>query len=236
MVDAAQARILSFALGRLAQRDAIDGDTPRAHSRGGWSQLRLQHHRAEHVDKLQRGAAAALARVFDEERPRWVLLGGRHEAVARLERQLPERVAARAQRLAELAPDHPAGDLRGAVEAALDEAERAEEAQAIGAIETLARAGGRGALGLHQVVGVLNAARVQRVLAARTLRRTVRSCVACGTIDLGTSGTCPRCGEATAALDAQEAMARAAIALDARFDLVPNGLLEEHGAAALLRF
>jgi hypothetical protein len=86
------------------------------------------------------------------------------------------------------------------------------------------------------VVEALNQARPYHVLVAERLGGTLRVCERCATVALD-GDRCVPCGGVTRELDAIEAIARAAIPIDARVHVVHDGLLDRRGgAAALLRF
>ncbi len=83
----------------------------------------------------------------------------------------------------------------------------------------------------------MNEGRPYRLLLADRLDRTLRLCQVCGVLSLDNNAECLVCGGATVAMEAGEALARAAASLAARTDIIGGGLLDRHGgAAALLRF
>jgi hypothetical protein len=178
-----------------------------------------------------------VTRLWDPK-PVRVVLGGVDEAVANLERELPPRVAARAVRVPHLTVDDPARDVVAAIEPALQRVEEEDERAVLAEIVTQAASptGGRGAVGLAQVIDALNRARPMRVLVKTPLDREVRQCGRCATLSLE-GARCAVCGEETLALDATEAIVRAAVGLGARVDVIGGALLDEvGGAAASLRF
>src|SRR5205823_14367476 len=65
LVASDEVRVFELAMGRLPPAAQLTGDVPNRHGRGGWSQLKMQHHRQWHVDTLHREAAASIARLFD---------------------------------------------------------------------------------------------------------------------------------------------------------------------------
>jgi rubrerythrin len=232
-----EVRVFELAMGRLSPAAQLAGDVPSRHGRGGWSQLKMQHHRQWHVDTLHREAAAAIARLFDQSGGMRVLLGGIDEAVANLERELPKRVAEQTLRLASLSKDDPARKVAAAAEHALREADHGEDREALALVKTLACSGGRGALGYVQVIDALNRARPMRLFVPETSDRVLQHCRQCGYLSVDSGSPCPVCGGPTHQLDAAEALVRAAVGLGARIDVVDRALLDSvGGCAAELRF
>lgn len=227
-----EVRVFELAMGRLSPAAQLSADVPKRMERGGWSQLKMQHHRQWHVDTLHREAAASITRLFDAGGPVRVLIGGIDEAVANLERELPKRVAAEALRLESLSKDDPARKVAAAAERALREADHGEIRQALAQVK-----GGRGALGYAQVIGALNQARPMRLFVPETSDRVLSHCRQCGYLSVDPMTACVVCGGATYQLDAAEALVRAAVGLGARVDVIERTLLDGvGGCAAELRF
>jgi peptide subunit release factor 1 (eRF1) len=237
LADSTAVQVYELALGRLRERERVVGDVERKTKRGGWAQLKLQHHREERGDALHRAAAASIARAFDETAPDHVLIGGRAEAAPNLLRLVPVRVRAVSLLVDELDTERPPHEILAAVEPVLEEAAIVGEQQLIAEIEGQAASSARGALGLQAVIYALNAGRPYRMLVAPTLDRPLRRCSVCGVISLDMNSECAACGGRTHLLEALEALSRAALALDARLTVAKSGILDERGgAAALLRF
>jgi peptide subunit release factor 1 (eRF1) len=237
LADARSVRIHEIGAGRLDERAVLDEPTPSHHARGGFSQLKLAHQRARKVDELHRDAADALARLFDDGRVGRVFVGGRDGAAKNLLKRLPPRVAARAIAIDEIDTHDAAAHELAVIERALAELTLADDTRTVEQATTLAASGGRGAVGVEAVVAALNQARPFHVLVADRLEQRASVCAACGLIALDDGAVCAACGGARLAVDATEAIARAALALSARVDVVANGALDgAGGAAALLRF
>jgi hypothetical protein len=232
-----EVRVYELAMGELMPASAHVGDVPSRHAQGGWSQLKMQHHRREHIDALHREAAEAIAKLFDAAGPVRVLLGGVAEVVANLERVLPKRVAAAALRLESLHKDDAAHEVVAAAQSLMHEVERAEEQQVLQRVETLALSGGRGALGMKQVVEALNQARPMRVFVPDDSDGVLSICESCRNLSLEADGACDVCGGPRHQVDAAEGLVRAALGLGAKIDVVDRSMLDAvGGAAAELRF
>lgn len=228
-------RVYEVALGGLSDPVELVGDVPKNHERGGWRQLRIQHHRDERIDKLHRDTAATIARMYDEA-PCRVVLGGLAEEVANLRRMLPDRVLERALTVGELDQHDPEHELLRSVERALLAAETEEERVLVEQIKTLAFSGGRGALGLDAVLDALNQGRPMRVLVSHRLGGRLHLCRRCHALTRDGVPGCTVCGGATDSLDSVEAIARAAIPLQARVDVVDPAMLGGQDVLAALRF
>jgi peptide subunit release factor 1 (eRF1) len=231
-----EVRVFELAMGRLSPAGQFVGELPHLGDRGGWSQLKMQHHRQWHVDTLHREAAASLTHLFDAA-PARVLLGGVDEAVANLERELPKRVAEQTLRLDSLGKDDPARKVVAAAERALRAADHGEDREALAQVKTLACSGGRGALGYAQVIDAFNRARPMRLFVPDSSDRILGHCRQCGYLSVEAQNPCVVCGGETHRLDAAEALVRAAVAVGARVDVVDRALLDSvGGCAAELRF
>jgi peptide subunit release factor 1 (eRF1) len=229
LVASDEVRVFELAMGRLTAAASHVGDVPKRHERGGWSQLKMQHHRQWHVDTLHREAATSITRMFDANGPVRVLLGGVHEAVANLEEELPKRVFDCVLRLESLAKDDPAHEVVAAAERAVLDADRGEDRAALARVKTLAASGGRGAFGFVQVLDAFNQGRPMRLFVPEKSDRVLALCGDCGFLSVQIGGPCSVCGGACLRLDAAEALVRAAVSLGARIDLADE-------VAAELRF
>jgi hypothetical protein len=232
LAHADEVRIFELGHGRLRPAGNHVSDTPTRKESGGWSQLKMQHHRQVHIDALHREAAASIARMHDAA-PARVLVGGVAEAAANLERQLPKRVQSDLIRLEHLANDDPAHELQAAAERALDDAERGETLEALDRTRTLALSGGRGALGMKAVIDALNRSRPMRLFIPQPCDGTLTICDQCHSL-AEVEGSCRLCGGTTREVDACEGLMRAALQLGARIDVVDKKQL--HEVAAELRF
>lgn len=232
----------------------LSRQVPRRHKRGGWSQLVIQHHRSEQLDRHHRQAAAELARHFDASSgngfhgPPRLFLGGRREAIANLKTHLPPRVLERAHEIPGLDPDLSDHEITERVDKALDLLLREEATAQVHLIEE--RAGsGMAARGIQAVLEALEERRVSRLFLTTDLRGKGWRCTECGAIgDLEhghngeslVAGGCPRCRTAVPPEPAElgELLVRRALTQHASIETLPatSGLDRLGAVAAELRF
>jgi hypothetical protein len=232
----------------------LSHEVPRRHKGGGWSQLVIQHHRSEQLDRHHRQAAAELARHFDASAgdafhglPR-LLLGGRREAIANLRTYLPARILERAHEVPGLDPHLPDHQLTQRVDDTLDLLLREESTALVRTLEE--RAGnGMATHGIRAVLEALEERRVARLFLTPDLQGRGWRCTECGAIgdlDRGTNGEstlaggCPRCRTAVPPEPAElgELLVRRALTQHASIETLPqtSGLGRLGEVAAELRF
>jgi hypothetical protein len=232
----------------------LSRQVPRRHKRGGWSQLVIQHHRSEQLDRHHREAAAELARHFDASTgngfhgPPRLFLGGRREAIANLKTYLPPRILERAHEIQGLDPDLPDHEITERVDGALQQLLREEATHQVHMLEE--RAGiGMAVHGIPAVLEALEERRVSRLFMTPNLAGQGWRCTECGAIgDLEHSadgeslvaGGCPRCHAAVPPEPAElgELLVRSALTQHASVETLPgtSGLDRLDAIAAELRF
>ncbi|MFH0899232.1 MAG: hypothetical protein V2A73_01255, partial [Pseudomonadota bacterium] len=103
-----EVRILELTVGGFVA-DSLEAEIPDRVQRGGWRQLRIQKHIADHIKHHHREAARDLLARYDgitalRGRPPRVVLGGREPMLAAFEHHLPDRLLAAAIRAPTLNP------------------------------------------------------------------------------------------------------------------------------------
>lgn len=241
VVETDETRIYELAMGGLAATAHLQGDVPDRVQRGGWRQLRIQKHIADHILHHHKEAARDLLARFDgisgiRGRPPRVVLGGREEMLAAFERNLPERVLARAVRVTDIDPQGPDDVILGKVRAALAQAVARHEREIVRAVEDSA-AMGRGVLGVDAVLRVINEGRVWELLLDPRFDRQGTRCVRCDLLGSERRDRCPACGGALETVHLRDELVRRAVLASAEIhEFVDRELAEHGGVAAILRY
>ena len=240
VVETDETRIFELVLGGATAAETIVGDVPPRVGGGGWRQLRIQKHIADHRLHHHRQAARDLAARFDgvaaaRGRPPRGVLGGREPALAAFERGLPERVLAQAIQAAGVAPQAPEGEVLGPVRAALAQAIAQAEQAAVAAVREATA--GRGALGLPAVLEATHEGRLRELLVSDRFDRGGIRCTRCDRLDDRPAARCPRCAGDVEPVALLDELVRHAVLAQATVRTLhdPALLAHEDGVAALLR-
>ena len=232
-------QLWTYVTSAATSHDVIAREVPNRHSRGGWSQLRWQKHVDQHARDQLKDAAAAITRRFDElGGSPFVLLGGPVGAGDALAELLPERVHVRLSRLDGIGRYDGEDRIFERALVFVSDRLRAERAQDTQLAIDASLGGGRGVVGLAQVVEAANRARIERLLVHDQLRGEGARCDECGAITARTVEVCPICDNETERVRLEDALAEAAVLLSAPVEVVHGeSQLERVGhCAALLRY
>jgi peptide subunit release factor 1 (eRF1) len=240
LVNRTVGRILRGSRDRLAELPPLIDEVHGQHDQGGWSQARYQRSVEKEVyDHLAR-VADALFGSFKRSPFDRLLVGCTEELypeiVDRLHSDLRRRLAGRLQidvrnptpeQVLEIA--HPA----------MENDEREHEEELLQRMQQGAGAGGRGAVGVEDVVGALNERRVEALLVTPDFSAEGSRCPTCGWLATDGASRCPAEGTALerlpglreGAIEAAVRQAAEVIVVRDRPDLEPFG-----GIGAVLRF
>lgn len=240
IVETDETRILEIATGGLFAHDRLEGDVPDRVQRGGWRQLRIQKHIADHIAHHHREGATDLMARFDaiaalRGRPPRVVLAGREPMLAGFERHLPERVLRRAIRATHVDPKLRTDQVLEIVRDALREAERRGHREALAAVVDAA-AIGRGAEGLKPVLDAVNQGRLRELLLDRRFDAPGVECRRCGQLlEADSRASCPFCAGPLEPVSLKDELLRRAVLASAELHLVDEAGLPD-GIAATLRY
>lgn len=216
----------------------VEGEVPRRHHAGGWSQLKLQHYRNQQVAHHHRDAARLIERFLGEREAAHVLVAGRSGAVSDLVAQLGQPVVARLRHVPGISASDPEPAVLEAFVRALGRVVREEAMERVVAVEVAAGAGGRGCFGDEAVVAATNDGRVAELLLGDGFCATGTRCARCRAIGVGVASECRACGGPLQAIELGEALIHGAVLQDAAVEILvgPSRLDLHGGVAALLRF
>ncbi len=240
MIDAKSARLFRVEFGTILEElDLTDPEMPRRHDQGGWSQLNMQRHVQDHIDRLHKEVAEIVARMIDRNQVEYVILSGQERSLANFRTQLPKKVDEKIIGTLHLDIRSSEAQALEACRAIIDTQQLLELRTRLGELEEATRSGGRGAIGVAAVIDAVNQRRLAHLFVSQNASARGWRCTACGTLGEAIPVGCPICGEAVATIELVEEFIAAAHRADAAVDFVPAGsaLLEEgNGVGALLRF
>lgn len=194
LVSRRAARIFLGDRERIAQVADLPDDVHRRHSQGGWSQARYGRSIEHDVDAHIRRACAALGELAAEDRFDRLLLGGPAEIHNRVEVQLHTELRALLAGAFEVDVERASAEEVHRRAAPLIEAdERGHELAAITLLEERRSFGDRVALGLDEVLELLNERRVETLLLAQGYAESGFCCEHCGRLST-TATPCPKDG------------------------------------------
>lgn len=244
VVETDETRILEIAMGGLLGADTVEGNVPDRVQRGGWRQLRIQKHIADHIAQHHRDAARDLMARFDavsvtRGRPPRVVLGGREPMLSAFERHLPERILRHAIRAPHIDPALATEQVLGHVREAIDQAQARSDREVLAAVADAA-AIGRGAVGVEAVLGALNEGRLRELVVDRRFSTMGTRCTRCDQLLEGQPdrGPCPACGGEVEPVALLEEIVRRAVLHAAEVRTVESDgrQLAWDGVAATLRY
>lgn len=239
IVETEEAKIIDLEVGGPTFAESIQGDVPPRVQRGGWRQLRIQKHIADHVLHHLRQAALALVGLFDEittlvGHPPAVVLCGREPMLAAFARELPERLMGSALRV-------PADPRQGVLLLAEKVRVALKEARASQALTTFAAAKnaagmGKGGLGPDNVLRLVNEGRVRELVLDPSFRAPATRCTRCDMLAVGDAEVCAFCGAQTLRVALEDELVRRSALCGAGLYLASIDELHAYGVAAVPRY
>ena len=165
------ARIFSGSPEQLDETDRIEDNVHSQHRQGGWSQARYQRSVEEDVRDHLAHTAAVVFDLFKREGFAHLLIGAPDETVGDLERSLHPYLQERVRGHVRLDVENSSVDqLRAEAARGIEEHERRRERELLDRLEHGLGAGGRAAAGVDEVLGCLEAGRVDTLLLGEGFR------------------------------------------------------------------
>lgn len=238
VVNNTDARVFLVRAAVAGDGSRVRGDVKNAVKKGGWSQKRYARRREKELDHYAADVAAALKRLYDEERFGRLVLLGTQEARRAVEENLPTALADRlvGERAVDVQDEEAV--LREAF-AVYFEGERAEERALWDRIREGYLTGGLAVVGAQRTLEAAQAARVEVALVDRALDAAGTKCRDCEHTVFGTPTTCQRCGSRDLfGVDYVNALTEALAQTGADVDFTDgfDALAEVGGVGALLRY
>lgn len=207
---------------------------------GGWSQPRYERGQEEEVHRHLKRVGDLLHRRFRRARFDHLLIGAPEGLASDVEKTLHPDVQQRlAGRLSIDVENTTRDDVLAAARPVIEQHERAAEREALDRLEQGVGAGGRGVVGLDDVLTTLNERRVETLLIEERFQMPGRVCPQCSSLFGQQMSTCPADGSETEAFDniveeaVELAVAQAADVIIARHH---DDLEQRGGIGAVLRF
>ncbi|MBI4511052.1 MAG: hypothetical protein HY698_15570 [Deltaproteobacteria bacterium] len=243
VVETDETRIFEVALSGVLAEESVEADVPDRVQRGGWRQLRIQKHIADHILHHHQQAARELCARFDgisagRGRAPRVVLGGREPMLASLERTLPERVLMRAIRSPKIDPKGSTSEVLEQVREILALAVRRTQSELIHLAKEAA-AVGRGALGVAPVIQAANAGRLWQLVVDERFQKEGSRCTRCDLLfSQSFAESCPACAGSVEAVSLRDELTRRAVLVGADVYAVDDSgeLANCEGVAATLKY
>jgi peptide subunit release factor 1 (eRF1) len=240
-VDRERARLIPLHPDGAADEVTLEGAVPGQHRRGGWAllaQSRYQRHIEAQRDRHFEAVAETLAHLAEGHGAERLVLAGEPGTLAAFRDHLPEPLARRIAGSVTGTRYEPASVLVGRAAELLVRHERDAEMAALEAVLTEAAKGGRAAAGLEPTLDATLRGAVHRLYLLAGLRRPGRTCLACGTLEIGASGPCRACGGDTKPTELIDAIVDRVIATGGTIETLDAhpGLERAEGIAARLRY
>ncbi len=240
-VDEESARLIPVLDAGPGEEIHLNSEVPGHHRRGGWAQLALGHYQ-RHIEERRgrhlEAVAEALGRVVEEHHIERIVIGGTSDSTAALRRALPAAVTARVAGVVSGRRHEPASELVARAVELIGRVNTEEVAAAVDGLLTQAAKGGHAAASLEGVLEAVQRGAVDRLYLLRTFRERGRACTTCPALQPGDVATCRICGQASIAVELDEAMVSRTIAAGGGATMVDAhaALGAVGGVAARLRF
>ena len=207
---------------------------------GGWSQARYERGQDEDVHRHLKRVADLLHRRFRRARFDHLLVGSPEEMTPEIERMLHPEVQQRLAGRLSIDVENTSGDkVLEAARGVIEEHERRAEREALDRLAQGVGAGGRGVVGLEDVLTALNERRVETLLIEERFQMPGRVCPQCRSLFAEHVETCPADGTATEAFpDVVEEAVEHAVSQSADVIVTRHhdDLEQRGGIGAVLRF
>jgi peptide chain release factor subunit 1 len=242
LISRRTARILRGTRERFAEVAGVRDDVHRRHSQGGWSQARYQRGIEHEVDEHIRGACALLFERFGRREFDRLLTAGPAELENRVKRKLHPDLRARLAGHFEIDVERATPDQAHRHAAPLIEAdEREREGAALARLREGMAPEGHAAVGLDEVLALLNERRVKTLLVAHGFTARGSVCSRCARLYAGDADLpCPVDGAARVpCADITERAVELALEQSVEVTIVrhrPRELAEHGPIAALLLY
>lgn len=245
--DADDARILSVYLSRAleAERERARGHVEEVPGRirsqpGGWSQMRFQRRKREHVRHWFRDLAGRVRRMAERERAAGIVLLGQEVNVAALREELPGSLAARVIRADTIEPHATDAEIVARVEPLVEAARESRAEKLVDEVYDRALRDFFAAGGIDDTLEALQEGKVETLVVSRRFDARGGRCEQCGFLVSARYRSCPYCGGSLAEIPLLQHLVRMAEEQKAEVHIVaerdPRLEQDLEGVGALLRF
>ncbi len=194
MVDREGARILTYRLGALSDTAGTLGAEVKRHRQGGLAAQKLQRYEDQEARHNLRDAAEWASDYLAQHGVTRAVVSGTEENLATFKGLMPRALADKVVGLINLDVNaSPAEAWERAYEVA-QTAQKAQEADLLERVITMAHKGGAGALGLPDTLAALQQGRVHQLLVDPSLRVPGAQCDHCRAVVVEALEVCPYCG------------------------------------------
>jgi peptide chain release factor subunit 1 len=239
MVDREGARILTYRLGALADTAGTLGEEVKRHRQGGLAAQKLQRHEDQEARHNLRDAAEWAGDYLAQNNISRAVISGTEENLAALRTLMPRALADKVVGSVNLDVNASPAEAWERAYEVTQASQKAQEAELLEQVITLAHKGGAGALGMADTLAALQQGRVHQLLVDSSLRQPGAQCPQCSAVIVETLDACPYCGgKLLRSGDVVNLAVHAAMDAGVKVSsLEPNARLTEVGQiAAVLRY
>ena len=242
VLDRREAHLMRFFMRQLESTEVLSEEELRKANFGGFSgydERRVRSHADEVASRHYRGTAGRLFELLKEGAFELLLIGGQHENVDGLRRELrPELAAILAGTFTLDTHTMTPAITREACEPLVEEHDRALQRKLVDSIIDTAKGGGLAVLGLTAVLAAANEKAIEVVAVDTRSSIPGWECTACARLQLESSSGCPACGgELKAVPDLIDEIVRAVMASSGSVrHILASTQLAQYQLGAMLRF
>jgi peptide chain release factor subunit 1 len=232
------ARIVEVQLGGITLEKALERDIPGRHKQGGWSQMRFQRHIKDQMERHHKEVAEEVARLFENEKPAYLILGGQDHILASFKRFLPERLLGKVVAMLPFDRNTPEPAILVHIRRTLESCEREQEEKLTRGLIQRAMSHRLAVLGVHDTLQAILTKQVYELLVNEGFSASGWHCRPCGVIGDGSLSLCTSCGAPASQAEVGEEMLQTVLRQGGMVHVVHNHpqLQEVGGVGALLRY
>jgi peptide chain release factor subunit 1 len=169
IADTNSARIFVFGLMKTIGQEQVNSTKVSRTQVGGWSQARYQRHVRNYHLHHAKEIVEALDRIVREEEVEQIVFGGDEVIIPVLRDQLPEFLAQKVVDVLRLDIRTPEQEILSATIEAMRQQDARDDAELVKRLFDESRAGGLGAVGLHQTLDALKNGQVDELILSASM-------------------------------------------------------------------
>ncbi|MCA1553374.1 MAG: hypothetical protein LC737_03255 [Chloroflexi bacterium] len=239
LMDHTCARFFLFREGNVEPRGDLTTDVPREDEIHRLSEDQFQHHQQEWVHRHMKQTSERLLTLLQAENYKGLWLGAKEEVARALESSVHSYVKDKWCGAFPVDVHADAAEIRERITPLIADYERQQRADLLQRLETAAKSGGTGAIGMDDTLAELQSGKVMTLLVEREFVAKGGRCTNCESLTVDANAPCPYCSsEVRPVANLVDEMVEAAFLSGAEIMFVPEGEgLERLGRiGALLRF
>lgn len=205
---------------------------------GGWSQMRYQRHRKDHIQHFMKELAELLERFVRAEKPDALILLGAHENVAEFRKHLPDEIGRKILFEENVPVQIPEAELLSRIREDIKQAAAKKDQETANRLYEHVSQGYRAVAGLADTLSNLQMGKIGRLLISRNFSARGPRCSRCAYVFGEKTDTCSHCGGPTTEVDLRSEMAKLAERHKAEIEIIHGQTFLDsvEGIGGFLRF